>query len=389
MKPLKILLVDDSKSARYALRLQFKRHNIEVDLAESAEEALERVKTNRPEAIFMDHTMPGMSGLEALEALKADPDTARIPVVMCTSNEEPEYLALAKEKGAVDVLAKSAAQEKLPAILEHLEKLLEEQAAPPEPEIEPPAASEEATPAPALDQAAIEALVREEVARAVAQIELPAPPTPPEPPMDAEAITELVRREVARGIEDHLEAALEPMARDLQERLEASQEGMIQATVTPLLTETSESLRAEILSETENLLRERVTSEAERIQAQMLELQDQQSQQLEQRLTNEVLPGRLAEALEVERNQLIQIAQQFIDQELDRLTESERFTGRVREIAETLSRSAAREAVEAAEKQVEALNAALAAKDGKMYALTGVAAALGILAAVGVFFALS
>ena len=385
MKPLKILLVDDSKSARYALRLQFKRHDIEVDLAESAEEALERVKTNRPEAVFMDHTMPGMNGLEALEALKADPNTAQIPVVMCTSNEEPEYLALAKEKGAVDVLAKSAAQEKLPAILEHLEKLLEAQAAPTESEAEPTAAPA----APAMDQAAIEALVREEVGRAVAQIELPAPPPPPEPPMDAEAIAELVRREIARGIEDHLEAALEPLARDLQERMEASQEKTIQTTVTPLLTETSESLRAEIQSETENILKEKISAEAERIQAQMLALQDQQNQRLEQRLTGEVLPKLLKAQAEKERQQVVQIAQQLIDQELDKLTESERFTSRIREIAETLSKSAVREAAEATEKRVEQLNTALAAKDGKMFALTGVAAVIGILAAVGVYFALS
>jgi CheY-like chemotaxis protein len=120
MSPLTILLVDDSKSARYALRLQLQRHGALVDTADSAEAALEKVKEKPPDAVFMDHTMPGMNGFEALELLKSDPKTTDIPVVMCTSNADSEFIAQAKRKGAAGILSKATAADKLPSLIEHL-----------------------------------------------------------------------------------------------------------------------------------------------------------------------------------------------------------------------------------------------------------------------------
>jgi len=64
--------------------------------------------------------MPGMSGFEALDILKASPATAHIPVIMYTSREDPEFLAQAKRKGALDVLPKAAAPEKLGQLLDRL-----------------------------------------------------------------------------------------------------------------------------------------------------------------------------------------------------------------------------------------------------------------------------
>ena len=118
---MKILLVDDSKSARYALRLQLQRHGIAVETEDAAESALERIRETPPHAVFMDHTMPGMNGFEALDILKATPATMHIPVVMCTSNEDPQFLAQAKQKGALDILSKSTAPEKLGSILDRVQ----------------------------------------------------------------------------------------------------------------------------------------------------------------------------------------------------------------------------------------------------------------------------
>ncbi|MCP3869728.1 MAG: response regulator, partial [Gammaproteobacteria bacterium] len=56
----KALLVDDSKSARFVLGKLLKKHNFKVDMVESAEAALDFLEFNRPDAIFMDHMMPGM-----------------------------------------------------------------------------------------------------------------------------------------------------------------------------------------------------------------------------------------------------------------------------------------------------------------------------------------
>jgi len=125
MDPMKILLVDDSKSARYALRLQLQRHGVEVDTAESAEAALEILKGDLPDAVLMDHMMPGLSGFEALEIIRADARTAHLPVVICTSHEDPEFAAAAHRKGVVAILPKSVAPEKLPAVLAQLKTVLD------------------------------------------------------------------------------------------------------------------------------------------------------------------------------------------------------------------------------------------------------------------------
>ncbi len=120
MPPMKILLVDDSKSARYALRLQLQRHNVEVETADSAESAFEILRTQLPDAILMDHMMPGLNGFEALDVIREDPRTAQIPVIMCTSHEEPEFVATANKKGVFGILPKSAAADLLPDILDKL-----------------------------------------------------------------------------------------------------------------------------------------------------------------------------------------------------------------------------------------------------------------------------
>src|SRR5580692_8435015 len=100
------LVVDDSKSARVILSRMLEKYDIEVDMAESAEQAIEYLKTNRPDAIFMDHLMPGMDGLQAVKAIKSNPDTAMIPIMMYTSQEGELYVGQARALGAMGVLPK-------------------------------------------------------------------------------------------------------------------------------------------------------------------------------------------------------------------------------------------------------------------------------------------
>ena len=100
------LVVDDSKSARVILSRMLEKYDIEVDMAESAEQAIEYLKTNRPDAIFMDHLMPGMDGLQAVQAIKGNPKTAMIPIMMYTSQEGELYVGQARALGAMGVLPK-------------------------------------------------------------------------------------------------------------------------------------------------------------------------------------------------------------------------------------------------------------------------------------------
>lgn len=100
------LIVDDSPLARQVLSRLLARYELTADTAPSAEAALEYLKHRRPDVIFMDHLMPGMDGFEALEAIKANPATATIPVMMYTSQEGELYVSQARALGAFGVLPK-------------------------------------------------------------------------------------------------------------------------------------------------------------------------------------------------------------------------------------------------------------------------------------------
>ena len=109
----KVLLVDDSKSARIVLSRLLKQHGFEVDMAESGESALEYLEQGRPDAIFIDYMMDGIDGLEAICRIKEDPNISHIPVVMCSANETEDYAVAALAKGAIGILPKPPTKEKL------------------------------------------------------------------------------------------------------------------------------------------------------------------------------------------------------------------------------------------------------------------------------------
>jgi CheY-like chemotaxis protein len=100
------LIVDDSKSARVVLSRMLEKYGIDVDMAESAEQAIQYLEHQRPDAIFMDHLMPGMDGLQAVKVIKADPRNATVPIMMYTSQEGELYVGQARALGAFGVLPK-------------------------------------------------------------------------------------------------------------------------------------------------------------------------------------------------------------------------------------------------------------------------------------------
>lgn len=115
------LVVDDSKSARFALRKYLEQHHFEVQTAESADEAFKLLQQCAPSVIFLDHVMPGIEGFSVLDQLKADPQIGGIPVVICSSNEGPAFSDEARAHGAADVLQKPPSPEQLLRILTHLQ----------------------------------------------------------------------------------------------------------------------------------------------------------------------------------------------------------------------------------------------------------------------------
>ncbi|MTI12645.1 response regulator [Sansalvadorimonas verongulae] len=114
------LVVDDSRSARYSLKKMLSKQGIDTLFAESAGAALNLLETAKPDVIFMDHLMPGMDGFEATKAIKANPRTTTIPIVMCTSREGADYEGEAIMNGASAILPKPAPEGTLIRILTNL-----------------------------------------------------------------------------------------------------------------------------------------------------------------------------------------------------------------------------------------------------------------------------
>ncbi len=119
------LIVDDSRSARVILSRMLEGYGLQVDSSESAEAALEFLRQARPDVIFMDHLMPGMDGFQAIQAIKGNPDTATIPVVMYTSQEGELYVSQARALGAVGVLPKTVKHADVSRVLYQLRLLPE------------------------------------------------------------------------------------------------------------------------------------------------------------------------------------------------------------------------------------------------------------------------
>lgn len=114
------LVVDDSKLARVALKKLLEEQELAVEFAESGEAALEFLDRESVDVVFMDHHMPGMDGLEAVAAIKKNPRTATIPVMMYTTRAGEVYLSQARALGAVGVLPKQVQPGVLFEMLEEL-----------------------------------------------------------------------------------------------------------------------------------------------------------------------------------------------------------------------------------------------------------------------------
>jgi putative two-component system response regulator len=96
---MRLLLVDDDAGIRELLRATFEAVDVQLDEAENADGALDALLRNRPDAIVLDVSMPGMDGLAFCRRLKHDPETATIPVVLLTG-ADLDRGRLADESGA-------------------------------------------------------------------------------------------------------------------------------------------------------------------------------------------------------------------------------------------------------------------------------------------------
>lgn len=102
----RVLIVDDDDLNVEVITAYLELDGYTCDNVMSGEEALERVQTHLPDIILMDVRMRGMNGFETTAALKADPMTQHIPVLLVTAFNDRENTEQAVAAGVDDILFK-------------------------------------------------------------------------------------------------------------------------------------------------------------------------------------------------------------------------------------------------------------------------------------------
>jgi len=104
---LTVLLIEDDEatSTMYSTRLEADGYSVIV--ASDGESGVARALADQPDLIYLDLRMPGLDGFEVLEHLRAQEQTAAIPVIILTNYSEPELQHRGFQLGALEFLVKT------------------------------------------------------------------------------------------------------------------------------------------------------------------------------------------------------------------------------------------------------------------------------------------
>ena len=102
----KILIVDDSPTERYYLTDILVKHGFSVSTADNGEDALIKMRADRPELILMDVVMPGANGFQVTRSIARDPELSAVPVIICSSKNQETDRIWGMRQGAKDYFVK-------------------------------------------------------------------------------------------------------------------------------------------------------------------------------------------------------------------------------------------------------------------------------------------
>lgn len=109
----RILIVEDAKHIQEATSFILKKEGYEIDVASNGAEALAKIKTFRPEIVICDIMMPVMDGLTFLQAVRGNPETADLTVMMLTAKKGDQDILRGYNLGADYYITKPFSSEQL------------------------------------------------------------------------------------------------------------------------------------------------------------------------------------------------------------------------------------------------------------------------------------
>jgi two-component system phosphate regulon response regulator PhoB len=104
--PDSVLIVEDEQDVIDLLRYNLNRAGFDVLIATNGVKGLEMARSKRPDVMILDLMLPQLSGEKVCKALKDDPDTATIPIIMLTAKGQPNDRVFGFELGADDYVPK-------------------------------------------------------------------------------------------------------------------------------------------------------------------------------------------------------------------------------------------------------------------------------------------
>ena len=337
----KALVVDDSRLARIALSKLLQRRNVDVDMVATGTEALDYLRTARPDVVFMDYMMPDMDGFEATRRIRLLPGETDIPVVMYTAQEHEQDRERAEALGIAGFLTKPSGEESLEEILASLGQVSRDLRA------TPSGASQEASPSRAEKPVPVQPAAAE-----------PAEPTP-----------QIAWSEIQDAVREAAEAkAVEAVERLVQQRIDGLR-GELEKTIGEALGGDRSSTDAAV-EETARRIAEH--SAKETIERFRMEMGPEASNRIKGELRRE-LRGHMAELLaaDVFRHQFTEIVLETALPRLrDEITEETlpAIRDRILEDSRGLARNAAREAAARAARDATSEQIAVSLTEYRMQA---------------------
>lgn len=392
-----VLVVDDSRSARMVLAKMLQSRDITADLAESADEALAYLTDHRPDAIFMDHMMRGIDGLQATRMIKDNPATATIPVAMYTSQDGEDYRNNVLAHGAVGILAKPPTPEHLEQVLNVLKTAQPAEpaprpAAPPPvaPPVQPAPPAQTAQTAPGLSAAATEKLIEKLIAQHLPVLEQRLADTLPEQIMAGQILPLLDKRladtrdDIIAISQTNQDIALDQglhrlvMPR-LEERIAEVRKYVASAGQSTADSVLNHKVQTQLVPLVEKKLADAAAQQQAAIERVALEvagkLFDSNMKKLYSRLSEQMtakfseIDSKLAEPRKIDPDSLKEL--------LDKAN-----AAAARKASETAGTLAEQAAAEVAQRALGDIEEKLKAVNTRLYVLSGVAALVGVLAAV-------